>query len=119
MEAACRCLEQNSSSQSKICQEVQNRSELKDSLLPLLVSRPELVDYEGQTIREAHGGHTGEEEDEDEDQTGGFEDARDREGDKTLLKRIAAVTIGPNLEQESPTPSAGGARASLDKHLLR
>lgn len=80
-----------------------NRSEFKDSLLPLLVSSPELVDYEGQTVREAHGGHTGEEEDEDEDETGG-----DREGDKTLLKRINTVRIGPNSGQESPTRSVGG-----------
>lgn len=54
----------------------------EDSLLPLLVSSPELVDYKGQTVREAHGGHTGEDEDKDRGQTGRFEEVRDREGQR-------------------------------------
>lgn len=33
----------------------------KDSLLPLFFSSPKLIDYKGQTVREAHCSHTGEE----------------------------------------------------------
>lgn len=31
-----------------------------DSLLPLFFSRPKLIDYKGQTLREAHCSHAGE-----------------------------------------------------------
>lgn len=81
MEADCRCLERNGTSQPTSSPgSTHNSGNVKhvgcgvchdrDSLLPLLLSGPEFVDYKGQTVREAHGSHAGEDEDGDRTRQG-------------------------------------------------